>query len=154
MRRLCRRLQRIISIHTLLAESDMDTAMEFINTILISIHTLLAESDIMARRGVFAFTFQSTLSSQRVTPVNGVSIIVELFQSTLSSQRVTAAIAGIIAIVKFQSTLSSQRVTTTASGRLYINIFQSTLSSQRVTRGAGLPESHAGYFNPHSPRRE
>ncbi len=88
----------------------------------------------MARRGVFAFTFQSTLSSQRVTPVNGVSIIVELFQSTLSSQRVTAAIAGIIAIVKFQSTLSSQRVTTTASGRLYINIFQSTLSSQRVTR--------------------
>ena len=58
----------VISIHTLLAESDVCICRIYSSAYCISIHTLLAESDVsMMTRSISYQQFQSTPSSRRVT---------------------------------------------------------------------------------------
>ena len=57
-----------ISIHALLAESDLDDILAGVNELLISIHALLAESDTVMYNIVFVpGKFLSTLSLRRAT---------------------------------------------------------------------------------------
>ena len=102
-----------ISIHTLLAESDVEiyalkkVGMEFLSTLSlrratcaaaalglelqISIHTLLAESDALPRLPMAAQPqFLSTLSLRRATPfVTRAPAVLKIFLSTLSLRRAT-----------------------------------------------------------------
>ena len=57
-----------ISIHALLAESDLDDILAGVNELLISIHALLAESDAeTAHQAANGLAFLSTLSLRRAT---------------------------------------------------------------------------------------
>ena len=61
-------IHHIISIHALLAESDMARKVLPPNPFRISIHALLAESDVMTiSMAIWSSTFQSTLSLRRAT---------------------------------------------------------------------------------------
>ena len=105
----------LISIHALLAESDCEWADYPTKVLEISIHALLAESDTSTRffRGG-GVKFQSTLSLRRATPNKPGHYLSAGFQSTLSLRRATVSDAGnwIITDEGFQSTLSLRRATT------------------------------------------
>ena len=123
----------MISIHTLLAESDLgDFNISSFHTDF-NPHSPRREWPNCYVTTITHRLFQSTLSSQRVTFMIWNKRCLIRFQSTLSSQRVTFMIWNKRCLIRFQSTLSSQRVTFSAIGTPTWVWFQSTLSSQRVT---------------------
>ena len=80
-----------ISIHALLAESDVVVDSGYIATSQISIHALLAESDFVDDTPLSsAFLFLSTLSLRRATGICKCKNLVVRFLSTLSLRRATA----------------------------------------------------------------
>ena len=133
----------------------------------ISIHALLAESDVSSSAGDWRyFKFQSTLSLRRATIVPMQVTYATKFQSTLSLRRATGApTVSDRGYDLFQSTLSLRRATKSQGSRRYFagnfnprspcgerpkgsaelaetERFQSTLSLRRATathpnRGAG-----------------
>ena len=132
--------KRLISIHALLAESDPRGDSCYLDN-LISIHALLAESDICvcwtARSHLL---FLSTLSLRRATLF---FIGLHLFNSNFyprspcGERRILPHHAR--KIVKFLSTLSLRRATSIA-GRITSNgTFLSTLSLRRATRPGSIP---------------
>ena len=106
-------LDFVISIHALLAESDLGILLELVVAMFISIHALLAESDNgYAVSRICHFVFQSTLSLRRATtagidihPAEEISIHALLAESDDPS--FTPSGAQHI----FQSTLSLRRAT-------------------------------------------
>ena len=85
----CRCIQRI-SIHALLAESDVYVRLVAGTQQSISIHALLAESDrSTVRWGDVYSQFQSTLSLRRATKSSAIPSTCRRFQSTLSLRRAT-----------------------------------------------------------------
>ena len=102
-----------ISIHALLAESDICGSKTAKKGITISIHALLAESDSaapLARRGHWPFL--STLSLRRATRVRKTAKSGITFLSTLSLRRATGTLSTrIIGFSGFLSTLSLRRAT-------------------------------------------
>ena len=90
-----------ISIHALLAESDVNDAINGCNSDFISIHALLAESDVMcALKLADAMLFLSTLSLRRATSadcscrnVRPISIHALLAESDQVTQTCTAKIS-------------------------------------------------------------
>ena len=124
-----------ISIHALLAESDIGYQRFKRDRIVISIHALLAESDNKSRDSItIRPTFLSTLSLRRATLLyclcsgaGQISIhallaesdhergqennIQEAFLSTLSLRRATGRYGTSTGVLKFLSTLSLRRAT-------------------------------------------
>ena len=80
----------VISIHALLAESDLCSFRQSHNTTVISIHALLAESDDTPISDTLStLVFLSTLSLRRATYKNQIPIKYQRFLSTLSLRRAT-----------------------------------------------------------------
>ena len=80
------RKNAVISIHALLAESDM-SGTDFYRSAIISIHALLAESDLIAKELALAKEFLSTLSLRRATQCRTLASGIYGFLSTLSLRR-------------------------------------------------------------------
>ena len=119
-----------ISIHALLAESDLSSSFLDIDYY-ISIHALLAESDL-----------DLTLHERRRI----------VFLSTLSLRRATAEFFSIGQPVVFLSTLSLRRATLRFSVFNLLNLsFLSTLSLRRATIITKASGNLISYFYPRSP---
>ena len=101
----------LISIHALLAESDL-RVVDGSKSSIISIHALLAESD-----GNNKYTQEGY----------------QIFLSTLSLRRATTHPIGVLVRVVFLSTLSLRRATAQARNRPRRVKFLSTLSLRRAT---------------------
>ena len=113
------RIAHRISIHALLAESDLTNAHNSPNN-QISIHALLAESDLCAFVSLFGvFLFLSTLSLRRATRNAEAVSKYMIFLSTLSLRRATF----------WKSYLTPQRW-----------LFLSTLSLRRATWACRWPD--------------
>ena len=122
----------------------------------ISIHTLLAESDLIPLLLFFQiFQFQSTPSSRRVTGCRKrKKHITRKFQSTPSSRRVTNRYNFRIVKGGFQSTPSSRRVTLSWKGwKSQYNISIHTLLAESDPT-ADCSGTDIRNFNPHPPRGE
>ena len=126
----------LISIHALLAESDITTACEN-RFFRISIHALLAESDDFTAIPFTTTTaFLSTLSLRRATQGAPVCILLpKSFLSTLSLRRATPDDwSGALLSSSFLSTLSLRRATFRLPASVSTNAgFLSTLSLRRAT---------------------
>ena len=125
-----------ISIHALLAESDVGNWPRGMNPLCISIHALLAESDRpTANNATTNYEFLSTLSLRRATM--GCYIIFAqsiTFLSTLSLRRATFPVSAHRFDGGFLSTLSLRRATLRSLQRSSTNfLFLSTLSLRRAT---------------------
>ena len=160
--RLCHHISKNaaigISIHALLAESDLDNNSAQVNACYISIHALLAESDraesdqrhspnnfyprspcgerpSMCIASNFQDTFLSTLSLRRATRPRQVLIIVidNFYPRSPCGERPPVPCLGTRA-PRFLSTLSLRRATNGALVRVTRAIFLSTLSLRRATR--------------------
>ena len=159
MRRATRRDSRQqpageISIHALLAESDINTYHRIFGEG-ISIHALLAESDCVVGAPEGADTgFLSTLSLRRATCFFCVKLLLQLiFLSTLSLRRATMSMMqsmGAILIISIHALLAE-------SDRPAIDVFLavwsflSTLSLRRATIGQLQCILGRKYFYPRSP---
>ena len=89
----------VISIHTLLAESDVCICRIYSSAYCISIHTLLAESDVCICRiysSAYCISIHTLLAESDVSMMTR-SISYQQFQSTPSSRRVTTTIQQTIA---------------------------------------------------------
>ena len=146
-----RELSSIISIHALLAESDL-----FHQVIqrrgVISIHALLAESDTMFPCFIIIYIkFLSTLSLRRATRCSSVSPNRSGFLSTLSLRRATRAERYANSQQEFLSTLSLRRATNGHQGAgqaVLISIHALLAESDLAT----LPDAvNASHFYPRSP---
>ena len=121
----------MISIHALLAESDLAYPDMIICTNVISIHALLAESDCQWRRSVKLFRqFLSTLSLRRATRLE----FCDTAQHTYFYPR---------------SPCGERRGS--VAGNWRPAIFLSTLSLRRATEGRKKPKYRQGHFYPRSP---
>ena len=102
----------LISIHALLAESDLIALFDFPIVPVISIHALLAESD--GGSGVGSWPraiFLSTLSLRRATSTTIITTCIARFLSTLSLRRATVDALELAGAMLFLSTLSLRRAT-------------------------------------------
>ena len=148
---------------------------QFMRYINISIHALLAESDIKNAEAVSKYMiFLSTLSLRRATVTATLGIAGFLFLSTLSLRRATKPRAACRDRAEFLSTLSLRRATvlgiqhrvgefisihallaesdaTTMTITTCIVLFLSTLSLRRATGRLGRLAVDPPYFYPRSP---
>ena len=124
-------LDETISIHALLAESDVCSSSVCTSSTVISIHALLAESD--WRRSVKLFR------------QNYISIHALLAESDFSE------INTVRTIKVFLSTLSLRRATPSVLHSFRPLQFLSTLSLRRATSGSVISESRYRHFYPRSP---
>ena len=165
-----------ISIHALLAESDMvyysckqeilyfyprspcgerpTDAINGCNSDIISIHALLAESDILAGLWVLStLIFLSTLSLRRATCVYWFSLGMKLYfypRSPCGERRKIRLVAPHISSISIHALLAeSDARNTSIAGR--ITLFLSTLSLRRATVAPVLAVGRARYFYPRSP---
>ena len=100
----------------------------------ISIHALLAESDVDSLTDdVSTGGFLSTLSLRRATLGSVAVGLLMSFLSTLSLRRATIRKRQIISIIQFLSTLSLRRATIPFIRSSAVCIFLSTLSLRRAT---------------------
>ena len=122
-----------ISIHALLAESDIYPN-SMMTLELISIHALLAESDKREIKDqIKTKKFLSTLSLRRATILCVVSVQIGGFLSTLSLRRATECTSLAPKPKTFLSTLSLRRATGKVNSVLPGLVFLSTLSLRRAT---------------------
>ena len=143
-----------ISIHALLAESDVFLLIFIHELIQISIHALLAESDRLTSSAIAPYrAFQSTLSLRRATQqFNEQDADYAKFQSTLSLRRATGFKEIAVTDYEFQSTLSLRRATPHLGQQNQVcPLFQSTLSLRRATLRWNVSAIEPGDFNPRSP---
>ena len=142
----------MISIHALLAESDVVVRIAVVVHIAISIHALLAESDQFCgcQRGP-GIAFLSTLSLRRATAWSA-SKLAGMFLSTLSLRRATDSSYGALdgASISIHALLAESDVFS-LFGVFFICIFLSTLSLRRATIRATVLEEVIPYFYPRSP---
>ena len=119
----------------------------------ISIHALLAESDMQqAAQRQPKTPFLSTLSLRRATSFKGTYSSFHQFLSTLSLRRATADDTGKrFSPELFLSTLSLRRATQQHNGLFGVILFLSTLSLRRATRPVSVLYSLNRYFYPRSP---
>ena len=125
-----------ISIHALLAESDLIALFDFPIVPVISIHALLAESDSGHPdiRRFDAISIHALLAESDVSSMlyDTTSLI---FLSTLSLRRATCcARCHCWGLNEFLSTLSLRRATILHMARLMELLFLSTLSLRRATQ--------------------
>ena len=126
---------RIISIHALLAESDIDERCEFSWNNGISIHALLAESDPPVRDIIqWEGIFLSTLSLRRATSLGAVTspFVINFYPRSPCGER-QGSLNLWDAHRVFLSTLSLRRATLAGLWVLSTRIFLSTLSLRRAT---------------------
>ena len=124
----------IISIHALLAESDV-TRVASTPTTVISIHALLAESDLFRQNyECFEWIFLSTLSLRRATPHSAPDSGRTRFLSTLSLRRATWSVNNPPSsyTISIHALLAESDVSTTII-TICTALFLSTLSLRRAT---------------------
>ena len=125
-----------ISIHALLAESDLCKFCQLRNCNFISIHALLAESDLIStKKGQVLSLFLSTLSLRRATKAAAANSATQAFLSTLSLRRATLSCTLCTAVLQFLSTLSLRRATalyTVKNQKLVISIHALLAESDRL----------------------
>ena len=166
-----------ISIHALLAESDVNVGTNSAGLNIISIHALLAESDQRLQSSQRQHPeFLSTLSLRRATAmIHGVTISLSisihallaesdcchhsapplaiLFLSTLSLRRATPECFGNIlnGVISIHALLAESDVRCAVIANTFLNVFLSTLSLRRATRHAqSIAPLHANFY-PRSP---
>ena len=148
----------VISIHALLAESDLLLICQLNCNIRFQSTLSLRRATWLAALRFVLLEFQSTLSLRRATQTelaDALSTTISIhallaesdpdfhgpgrcpaqFQSTLSLRRATFTRSAISPYFSFQSTLSLRRATTIRDGFHLEDIFQSTLSLRRATPG-------------------
>ena len=147
----CEALLICISIHALLAESDLH-CVGFTQRGRISIHALLAESDPGGIGGGQQHgQFLSTLSLRRATVTIPTLWESPTFLSTLSLRRATDRwLAGLKGTL-FLSTLSLRRATMFVNLRVVDGSFLSTLSLRRATCYSLRYSAQDRHFYPRSP---
>ena len=123
---------------------------------LISIHALLAESDMYCGASPdWRRIFLSTLSSRRATSALQITRSPMKFLSTLSSRRATRAIMLIKLTVKISiHALLAESDQPARPNGWSLPKFLSTLSSRRATPRSSRASSSLTYFYPRSPRGE
>ena len=123
-----------ISIHALLAESDLDDLTELRQIAVISIHALLAESDPADRSGQSDHRnfYPRSPCGERPLQVL-IAFFMPEFLSTLSLRRATVTVDGTAYKALFLSTLSLRRATRVNAWWAWANLFLSTLSLRRAT---------------------
>ena len=140
MAAVCKALSAI-SIHALLAESDVFLLRKITITVDISIHALLAESDyIMTTTICIALKFLSTLSLRRATapPYNLMIQHTHFYPRSPCGERLIT-IRFLLRLPKFLSTLSLRRATSLQRNQAFQPLpFLSTLSLRRATTLAVL----------------
>ena len=170
------RVRACISIHALLAESDVARndstrwTYQFLSTLslrratagsargissrtAISIHALLAESDTVQIIVVIMHTlFLSTLSLRRATVVNNIVFVPGKFLSTLSLRRATSADYSChnAHLISIHALLAESDREPTAL-RTPHHRFLSTLSLRRATSHLSMCNTPLEYFYPRSP---
>ena len=121
---------------------------------IISIHALLAESDLKTPCVMLSIeVFLSTLSLRRATPpVREIIQWEGIFLSTLSLRRATSALCSFGGAFAFLSTLSLRRATIISqTNRRTTKPFLSTLSLRRATNKISTIRITREYFYPRSP---
>ena len=142
-----------ISIHALLAESDM-LLRDSTGRSVISIHALLAESDCQWRRSVKLFRqFLSTLSLRRATTVQNAKVdkLNDFYpRSPCGERRVTVLGIQHRVGISIHALLAESDATT--GGLFFVGRrFLSTLSLRRATYLATWQSDYLCYFYPRSP---
>ena len=134
---------RIISIHALLAESDVFLYCNYPFKLFISIHALLAESDRFSVFNLLNLSFLSTLSLRRATPSSTVIVILRknFYPRSPCGERLNG-IGLIVHIGGFLSTLSLRRATSDSviSGSRYRHFYPRSPCGERPK---ALPNSQA-----------